>query len=549
MKINLNSVNPKSFAISLLLSGILLLASCSTQFKLDDNYKKLLQRTQNDNNFIDTNYISRLAVNYVIRAATYQQQGRIADAVIELQEALKIDKSASIYYALAKNYDLMYKPHLAIENALLALKSDSLFTPAMELLGDLYSNQHRFNDAIVMYEQIYKINPEKSNQLRMAYVYQLTNPQKSISLLEDYLKDNNDAFIMLELVKLYKSTNNTEKLTETIVRLDKIADSQENVHASLLEYYLSLGDFNKALVKLKKIKDIAQSPTLENAFGLYSNYLLDDSTKAGEDDIKAYLTLIDQRFYFDYKFQLIAAYLYDKINNSSQFEFFIKHALELADTLPDVPINVIAYYTNKKNYEKALELAEYYKAKFPNEVRLILSFGYIYYLQNRFDEALKSFIAARVLEPNNIDVLVQIGTTYDRLGLYDSVYAVYDEALRIAPDEPLVNNNYAYTLSEQNVRLDDALKMINTSLIAEPNNSYYLDTYAWIQFRLGNYNICEEYLNLSIKTGHVNAEVYDHLGELYLVKGDKTKALDAWKKGLELEPENKSLKEKIKKLD
>ena len=45
-----------------------------------------------------------------------------------------------------------------------------------------------------------------------------------------------------------------------------------------------------------------------------------------------------------------------------------------------------------------------------------------------------------------------------------------------------------------------------------------------------------------------DAEVCEHLGDIYQVKGEFAKAKQAWKKALELEPERESTKEKLEKL-
>ena len=64
---------------------------------------------------------------------------------------------------------------------------------------------------------------------------------------------------------------------------------------------------------------------------------------------------------------------------------------------------------------------------------------------------------------------------------------MFDEVLKINPNDILVLNNYAYYLSVERRDLDKAEEMSYKTVKAEPNNATYLDTYAWILFEKGNY--------------------------------------------------------------
>jgi tetratricopeptide (TPR) repeat protein len=46
-----------------------------------------------------------------------------------------------------------------------------------------------------------------------------------------------------------------------------------------------------------------------------------------------------------------------------------------------------------------------------------------------------------------------------------------------------------------------------------------------------------------------SSNVWDSLGEAYMVKGDKPKAIENYKKSLELDPNNKGAIENLKKLE
>ena len=75
----------------------------------------------------------------------------------------------------------------------------------------------------------------------------------------------------------------------------------------------------------------------------------------------------------------------------------------------------------------------------------------------------------------------------------------FDNILKEDPENVMVLNNYAYYLSEDNENLDKAEKMSKITITKEPENSTYLDTYAWILFRLKSYDKALEYITKAVK--------------------------------------------------
>ena len=64
-------------------------------------------------------------------------------------------------------------------------------------------------------------------------------------------------------------------------------------------------------------------------------------------------------------------------------------------------------------------------------------------------------------------------------------YKAYDHSLRYDPDNAMVLNNYAYFLSLEGRELEKALTMSSRAIALTDNNPTYLDTHAWVLFKLG----------------------------------------------------------------
>ena len=72
-------------------------------------------------------------------------------------------------------------------------------------------------------------------------------------------------------------------------------------------------------------------------------------------------------------------------------------------------------------------------------------------------------------------------------------------------------NNYAYYLSEQGMKLEEAERMSKTTIDAEPDNATYLDTYAWVLHKMGRNAEALTYMERAIKADKSNSETLrDH---------------------------------------
>jgi tetratricopeptide (TPR) repeat protein len=92
-------------------------------------------------------------------------------------------------------------------------------------------------------------------------------------------------------------------------------------------------------------------------------------------------------------------------------------------------------------------------------------------------------------------------------------------------------NNYAYYLSLDNQDLERALAMSEKTIKAEPKNATYLDTYAWVLYKLGRYQEAKKYMDKVFKYDkNPNGANYEHLGDILYQLGDKKNAVKNWKK-------------------
>lgn len=125
-------------------------------------------------------------------------------------------------------------------------------------------------------------------------------------------------------------------------------------------------------------------------------------------------------------------------------------------------------------------------------------------------------------------------------------YAAYEKSLALHYENASVLNNYAYYLSEENSNLVYALKMSTRAIELERNNSTYLDTYAWIQYKLGNYEEARKFMRQALSYDKTKSYALpEHYGDILFALGEYFMARTYWGKAIELGGDKASIEERI----
>lgn len=183
----------------------------------------------------------------------------------------------------------------------------------------------------------------------------------------------------------------------------------------------------------------------------------------------------------------------------------------------------------------------------PNDVNALSAYGFTLNQLNENEEAAEYLKKALKLSPGNVNLLGTLGLIYDGLENWEACDSTYEEALSIDSTNALVNNNYAYSLSERGIKLDKALQMAKIAIEKDPLNSSYLDTIGWVYFKLGQYEKAKEYIEQAIKVGGESSVMLEHLGDVNYKLGNKDGAKKNWEKSLSLDSSNNRVKIKIEK--
>jgi len=128
-------------------------------------------------------------------------------------------------------------------------------------------------------------------------------------------------------------------------------------------------------------------------------------------------------------------------------------------------------------------------------------------------------------------LLAAAGNMLARLGKHDEAESAYRAALAREPEDADTLNALGYMNADRDVRVPEALKMIEKALKQEPANAAYLDSRGWALFRLGRLEEAESVLRRALAQRE-NGETLDHLGEVQTARGKGTEAAASWRRAL-----------------
>ena len=131
----------------------------------------------------------------------------------------------------------------------------------------------------------------------------------------------------------------------------------------------------------------------------------------------------------------------------------------------------------------------------------------------------------------------------------EECFAAYDKALSLYPDNAMVLNNYAYFLSVEGRDFERALIMSTRANQLSENNSTYLDTHAWILYKLGKYEEARNVQRKALMLDTTGSEaLLMHYGDILYALDDKFMAETYWKKALEAGADPRLVEQRLSKL-
>jgi Flp pilus assembly protein TadD len=149
--------------------------------------------------------------------------------------------------------------------------------------------------------------------------------------------------------------------------------------------------------------------------------------------------------------------------------------------------------------------------------------------------------------PSNPDLLYDFALLAEKTGRLEVMEKSLREVMQQAPDNHHAYNALGYSLAERNVRLQEALELIDKAMKMAPGDPFIMDSMGWVQYRLGNLNAAETQLRQAYAL-RSDPEIAVHLGEVLWQKGQKADAQKLWREARAKDPKNDTLRNTLARL-
>ena len=428
----------------------------------------------------------------------------------------------------------------------------------LELLFQLYKQVKDYPNAISVLERIENIDG-KSERLSLAKCEcytQMGNQKAAIAemaeLARQYPNDLNYQGLYGDVLMM---NGNEDQALEVFHQVLKEEPDNSRALMALHNYYLVKEDSLAADSLLERLL-LSRHTQQENKVYLIRQEIM--SSEANSGDSTKVLALFRKMNATQPDADMLilqATYMDLKKMPKDSINLVLEQVLDIAPDNSAARLQLVANAWEAEDMNRIVDLCQAARQYNPDEMAFYYYQGIAYYKQEKLDEALSAFqngigVINENSNPNIVsDFYAVMGDILHQKGLAEEAYAAYDSCLQWKDDNIGCLNNYAYYLSEEGVQLDKAEQMSYKTIKAEPKNSTYLDTYAWILFMQQRYSEARIYIDQALqnKDDSVdNSVILEHAGDIYSFCQQPDQALAYWQDALKTAPENQVLIRKIK---
>jgi tetratricopeptide (TPR) repeat protein len=493
----------------------------------------------------------------------HDMDGELGAAMDDYCQAAKLDpRDETLVLEVSRRLLENKQPEKALTIVTRAAAEPGAPADIFARLGMIYAQLGKLNDAVAADRTAIKKAPGSLTAYQNLYLTYMRNKrlQEALAVLDEAAgKLKGDPESLIELAELYasyglqtpsqKDSVNAKALgllkraetlgTTTPMMLLKLADGfnllgesakaaqlylkvlkdppdlplvQERVRANLAEIYLRSSDHQRAAEQLRAI--LGEDPSNPQVYYYLGRMSLEDKKPADAADAFSKAILFKPDFESSYYYLAVAQ-------------------LEL----------------NKPG--EALATLDKARQKFPQSFEMEFYTGLAYSRQKAYTEASQHFLAAEVIaKATNPQLLTEgfyfeVGAACERKGDLAQAAQYFQKCLKLSPNFAEALNYLGYMWAEHGENLPQARDMIEKAVKAEPKNAAYLDSLAWVLFKLKQ---PKEALPYALKAAELSeqpdATVYDHIGDIYAAMDQTEKAREAWRKSLSLEP-NAEVRKKL----
>ena len=531
---------------------------------------------------------------FFLEAMVQRQKGNNDAAFDLLRHCLEINPDAAeAHYFIGQYYNALKDAETAMVHIQRAAELAPDNETYMETLAQAYIRQDNHADAIAVIERLFDRHKDREDLLEMLFrLYQQEGDYEgaidvlnrmeasdgksellSMAKSEIYTRMGNEKAAVAEIEALAKQFPNdlqymvmygetlmmNDQTKKALAVFGKVLQEEPNnnrVLMSLRNYHQAQGHQTEADSLTMRILMNKDATTQERVTVIRQE--ISANEMAGGDSTKVlnlFRQILSQPQQDADMAILCATYMGLKEMPADSIIPVLEQVITIAPDNASARLQLVGYAWEKENMDRVISLCQEARQYTPSEMAFYYYQGIAYYKQEKLDEALSSFqnglgVINEESNPSIVsDFYAVMGDILHQKGLAEEAFAAYDSCLQWKEDNMGCLNNYAYYLSERGEQLEKAEQMSYKTIKAEPRNSTYLDTYAWILFMQERYTEAKVYIDQALQHQDEtldNSVIIEHAGDIYSQNNDIDRALSLWEEAQEKQPDKELLTRKIK---
>lgn len=458
------------------------------------------------------------------------------------------------FFARAGDFDRARREFDAGMNATPKAKADY-----QKAIIELLSTQGKFVEATTLVNDVLKANPKDSValELRSALAIQSGDKQQIATAVNDLQmlvsKDPTNAVMRLQLGKALMAKGQPDQARAHLEEAIRLRPDLLPAKLFLSQIFVNKGDYARSLALTDEILSADQRNMAARLVRTSALLGTGDRTKA-KNELEAIVKTMPNSA--DARFQL--GYINYTEKNYPEAE---RHFRELQKANPNDNrgvVGILETYVAQKNFKGAIELTEGELAKDPSRQDVRQQLASVLARAGQYDEAIKQFQIlleknpksdeyevrlaetyrikgdfnsavdhfkkASALAPNSVVPLMRVALLLDSVGRRPEAKPLYEQIIRLEPDNVVALNNLAYIKAEEGSDLDQALSYAQRAKQRVPQNADISDTLGWIYIKKNLSDDAVRVFKELIAQKPDNSTYHYHLAMALFQKGDRPTA-------------------------
>jgi len=425
-------------------------------------------------------------------------------------------------YQLASAYFAMGKTGRSIRT-LEKIEKERGFSEKITLLkASVYESEEKFDLAREEVEKVMKLFPE-AIQFRIVAAelcMKEGDEEAAAKYYQEILQvDSLNIFALTNLTDYFRENKNYKRSFEYLAKSFSSKQIDPKRKMAILSYYLSDEEYvtNYVSELSRVIEEFAK-------------------TNPEESDLR-----------------LIAADFYIQSRMYEPAYRHLKHYLELNKGNYNIYMQTIMLANAASLDDELVMITGKALEMFPDSADIRFFRGIGLYQQEDFQDLITNFKNLSSFRFSNQEYGPQarmlLAEAFHRTENFQKSDSLFEALILEDPENHMVLNNYSYYLAERGERLVKAKQWSYITVKDNPENATFLDTYAWVLYKLGSFEEAEKYILSALEKGGKNdPEVNEHAGDIQKALKSYEIALSYYENAILLGGDKSKLEDKIESL-